>query len=244
MGILFSQCIFGIFHSFEEKKWEEGPDFCIDINRKKVWIEAVACTHGEEDPVEPWPNLRPGQIYSDGGNIEEINRPRALRITSVVGTKLEQYKKYLKNGVVSKDDCLVIAVNGQAIQHKSEASMLFKYAIFGQGPDMLVRRAGKNTFQSGFYKPIETLIKYARGEEIEVPPHFMEMDEFADIGAVIYSGYSTGSSLWNSKQIGGDLLFAYHNNPSNPIPQDLFKFGRAVRKDPKTSAISELPQDQ
>src|SRR3989344_3270066 len=49
----------------KEKTWKNGPDFCVEmLDGKKVWIEAITCTLGTEDPVEPPPVLRPGEIYS------------------------------------------------------------------------------------------------------------------------------------------------------------------------------------
>lgn len=227
----------------KEKTWKEGPDFCIEINtNQKIWIEAIACTRGTEDAVEPRLQLKSGEIYSEGGNIEDINRPRALRITSAIGAKLEQYKNYLKKGIVSDQDYLVIAVNGQAVQHKSVPGMLFKYAIFGQGPDILVKVPGQEKMQGGFYKPISTIKKYTKDKQEEIPPHFMEMDEFAGISAVIYCGYSATSSRWNSKKVGDDFLFAYHCNPTNPIPDETFKFGRSIRKNLITGSISDVAQ--
>src|SRR3989344_1721861 len=88
----------------EEKTWETGPDFCIKTpTGKKIWVEAITCDLGTVDPVEPYPVMQSGQIYSFGGNIEDTHRPRALRITNAIGTKFEKFKKYLndsKSGVL------------------------------------------------------------------------------------------------------------------------------------------------
>jgi hypothetical protein len=48
------------------------------------------------DSVQPPPDLKPGIIYSYGGNIEDSYRPRALRIAHAIATKYEKFKKYLK----------------------------------------------------------------------------------------------------------------------------------------------------
>lgn len=229
----------------QEKNWETGPDFCIQTSTgQKMWIEAIACDLGIVDPVEPMPEMIPGVMYSFGGNVEDISRPRALRITSAIGTKFEKYKSYLdnpKNGI-SENDCLIIAVNGKAIQHHSEPRMLFKRAIFGQGPDVYVKVAGKEKLQGPLYKPTPTIMKKARNGEEEIPAHFMEMDEFAKISAVIYSGHSAYHSWLNGYNLGDDFLFAYHTNPANPIPEGLFKFGRGIRKNPVKGTIADRQQ--
>lgn len=229
----------------QEKNWETGPDFCIQTSTgQKIWIEAIACDLGSVDPVEPMPEMIPRAMYSFGGNIEDINRPRALRITSAIGTKLEKYKNYLsdpKSGI-SENDCLIIAINGEAIQHHSEPRMLFKRAIFGQGPDVYVKVAGKEKLQGPLYKPTPTIIKKVKNREEEIPAHFMEMDEFAKISAVIYSGHSAYQSWLNDYNLGDNFLFAYHTSPDNPIPNGLFKFGRGIQKNLHDGIITEKQQ--
>jgi len=229
----------------KEKSWEIGPDFCIETEGgKKIWIEAIACDLGKTDPVDPMPILTPGVLYSSGGNIEEINRPRALRITNAIATKFERYKDYLSNpkSGVLENDCLVIAVNGEAIQHESEARILFKCAVFGQGPDVLIRKPGSEKFQGGYYKPSLTIVKKAEGREEIIPANFMEIDEFSKISAVIYSGNSISNSWLNGYKPGDDFIFAYHSSANNPISDRLFKFGRSVRKNRENGTIEDKQQ--
>lgn len=229
----------------KEKDWEIGPDFCIKTEEGgKIWIEAIACDLGKTDPVKPMPIMKSGVLYSFGGNIEETDRPRALRITSAIGTKLEKYNGYLSNpkSGVSESDCLVIAVNGETIQHLSVPRMLFKRAVFGQGPDVLVKKAGSEKLQGGYYKPLPTIEKKVEDRVEKIPANFMEMEEFSKISVVIYSGNSISHSWLNGYEPGDDFLFAYHSNPHNPIPDGLFKFGRSVRKNRENGAIEDKQQ--
>lgn len=231
--------------NLEEKTWKTGPNFCIKtLSGKKIWIEAITCDLGKVDPVEPYPDMKPGKIYSFGGSIEDEHRPKALRITSAIGTKLEIFKKYLKNSKsgVAKDDCFLIAINGAAIQHFSDSNMLFKRSVFGQGPDVLVRVPGQEKLKGGFYKPTPTIKKKRNNSEEEIPATFMEMDDFSIISAVLYCGHAVSHSWMNGFNIGDDFLFAYHSNPDNPIPENLFKFGHGIRKDLKTGSISDQEQ--
>ena len=229
----------------EEKTWETGPDFCIKTQtEKKIWIEAITCDLGTVDPVEPHPIMKSGQIYSFGGNIEDTHRPRALRITNAIGTKFEKFKKYLddrKSGV-SKNDCLLIAINGGAIQHFADPSMLFKRSVFGQGPDVLVKIPGQEKLKGGFYKPTLTIIKKKDISEEEIPANFMEMGEFSKISAILYCGHGVSYSWMNGINVGDDFLFAYHSSPENPIPENTFKFGHGIRKDSATGSIEDKEQ--
>lgn len=232
----------------EEKTWKYGPDFCIKLlNGNKLWIEAIICDLGDVDPVEPYPIMEPGIMYSFGGNIEDTQRPRALRITNAIGTKFEKFKGYLadsKNSGVSSGDCLLIAVNGNAIQHHTRADMLFKRSVFGQGPDVFVKVEGKERLQGPFYKPVPTITKKVGSQELSIPANFMEMDEFSNISGVLYCGNTAQHSWNNDYKVGDDFLFAYHVNPNNPIPSDFFRFGRGIRKDVASSTISDTDQSQ
>lgn len=229
----------------EQKTWKTGPDFCIKTSTgKKIWVEAIICDRGDVDPVEPYPEMKSGQIYSFGGNIEDTHRPRALRITNAIGTKFEKFKKYLsdsKSGV-GKDDCLLVAINGGAIQHFADPSMLFKRSVFGQGPDVLVRIPGQEKLKGGFYKPTLTIIKKKEVSEEEIPANFMEMDEFSKISAVLYCGHGVSFSWMNGFNVGDDFLFAYHSNPENPIPENTFRFGHGIRKNSATGSIEDKEQ--
>ncbi len=229
-----------------EKTWDYGPDFCIEVeNGKRIWIEAIICDLGIVDPVESQPDMKPGVIYSFGGNIEDTHRPRALRITSAIGTKFEKFKKYLedaKNSGVEERDCLLIAVNGGAIQHHAEPGMLFKRSVFGQGPDVLVKVPGEEKLKGGFYKPVPLIPKNTGTKEYSVPATFMETDEFSRISGVLYCGHSVSYSWLNGLQVGDNFLFAYHSNPINPIPDGTFKFGRGIRKNPQLGTISDQEQ--
>src|SRR3989344_834043 len=230
----------------QEKTWEYGPDFCINLpGGKRLWVEAITCDLGTVDPVEPYPDMKPGIIYSFGGNIEDTHRPRSLRITSAIDTKLKKFDKYLgdsqKSGV-RNNDCLIIAINGSVIQHHDEPSMLFKYSVFGQGPDVLVRVPGKEKLRGGFYKPVATITKKSGDKEHSIPTNFMEMEGFSKISAVLYCGHTISYSWLNGFQVGDDFLFAYHTSPQNPIPEGTFRFGRGITKDPKAGTIVDREQ--
>ncbi len=223
-----------------------GPDFClISPDGKKIWIEAVSCDLGSTDRVDPMPDMVPGVLYDFSGNIEDINRPRVLRITNAISSKLKVFNGYLNNGEsgVGPDDCLIVAVGGVAIQHHSEPRMLFKRAVFGQGPDTYVRVAGEEKLKGPFYKPSPTVIKHTSdGRQEEISATFLELPSLSRISAVIYCGHKAYDCPLDDHNIGDCFLFGYHTNPINPIPENFFKFGKAIRKNPVNATITEKQQ--
>lgn len=231
--------------ALQEKTWNTGLDFCIQTSEdKKIWIEAISCTLGEVDPVPPKPELIEGEIYTGGGNIEDLNRPRVLRILNAISTKYEKYKRYLedvKSGV-SKNDCFIIAVSGANIEFASYPDMLLKRAVFGVGPDVYYKDSKTDKLVGPFYKPTPNITKKAKSGDEIMPANFMEMDEFSNIGAVLYCGHHAYDCVPNGHKIGDDFLFAYHSNAKNPIPDGLFKFGRSIRKNLQDNTVTNTQQ--
>jgi len=70
----------------------------------------------------------------------------------------------------------------------------------------------------------------------------MEMDEFSKISSVLYCGHPASHSWNNGHVVGGDFLFAYHANLDDPIADDLFKFGRGIRKNVEKNIIIDTNQ--
>ncbi|HSR89264.1 MAG TPA: hypothetical protein VLK22_02575 [Candidatus Udaeobacter sp.] len=228
--------------ALQEKTWDMGPDFCVVTNDgKKIWIEAVSCTSGVIDPVPPKPNLTEGEVYIGGGSIEDLNRPRVLRILNAIGTKYEKFKKYVvdsKSGV-SENDCLIIAVSGANIEFASRSDVLLKRAVFGVGPDVYRKDLTTGELIGPFYTPTPDIIKKAKSGDETMPTSFMEMDDFSNISAVIYCGHHAYNCERNGHKIGEDFLFAYHMNAKNPILDGLFKFGRGIRKSLDSTIIDK-----
>jgi len=223
-----------------KKDWSHGPDFCTDHwSGERIWIEAIACEWGD---VQPPPDLRiEGEaIIRD---TEATREPSVGRITGAIHTKLLKINGYFAdpNSGVSKNDCLVVAVNGAAIQNYSDSGSLFQRAVLGRGPEVLTF-SSKGKVDGQFYTIKPSHLKRSDKGDQPLPSTFMEMDELSEIGLVIYCGRTAYNSMSNGFAVGDDFLFAYHSKADNPIPLTLFKFGTAFRKDPATGQIAQYKQ--
>ena len=227
--------------NLKEKTWNTGPDFCIQTPEgRNIWIEAICCTSGEVDPVPPKPDLTEGKVYIGGGGIEDLNRPRVLRILNAVGTKYEKFKRYVADGKsgVSENDCLIIAISGANIEFASDSEVLLKRAVFGVGLDTYYKDPKTNKLVGPFYKPSPNIIKKAKIGDKIMPANFMEMEGFSNINAVLYCGHHAYNCERNGHKVGDDFLFAYHVNPTNSLPVNLFNFGLEIRKNPTDASIT------
>lgn len=73
-----------------EKKSSKGPDFLIKHKNLNIWIEVIA------------PKLTTAEPNEDD---------LILKISSAIYDKKKIYDGYLKKGIVSQDDCKIIAIN-------------------------------------------------------------------------------------------------------------------------------------
>jgi hypothetical protein len=89
-----------------------GPDILVAHEDRRIWIEAICGTGGE--PGRPdsiaQPQYVPGSAVVTSAGYEEWDKI-ALRIRNSIEKKRAAYAEYLRLGIVTEDDLLVIAAN-------------------------------------------------------------------------------------------------------------------------------------
>lgn len=217
-----------------------GPDFCIELpGGTKMWVECIVCERGDMDPVEPEPVLVPGKMHLYGGNIEDIHRPRALRLTSAFFSKAgKKYDSYKKSGIVSREDAFVVAISGDKVGHYTRPAMLLQRSFFGRGCDVLSKSGGKMV--GPMYKREDWILR-ANGEKI--PAVAMEMTEFSHVSALLYSDdLSLG---FDDNQRGAarcDAYVLHHLNPNVAVPREIFRFATNFFKDKSGTIETKVPR--
>lgn len=90
-----------------------GPDVGIVVEGQRIWFEAVAPKPGDATS----PDRVPGLVFGQMNWVP--NEQMILRYLNVIQTKLtDQYPRWLRAGVTSESDALVIAVNPRALGHE------------------------------------------------------------------------------------------------------------------------------
>lgn len=82
---------------------DKGPDVLLTFGSSRVWIEAVAPTPGMTSDAVPLPVI-------DGVQTLPM-RECLLRLSQVVKAKRIAFDRYIQQGIVSKEDCRIIAVS-------------------------------------------------------------------------------------------------------------------------------------
>ena len=89
------------------KKSAKGPDFSIKHKNLNIWIEVIAPKRGSYKTLSPVESLDSPELTTSELNENEL----ILKISSAIYDKKKIYDKYIKEGIVSQDDCKIIAIN-------------------------------------------------------------------------------------------------------------------------------------
>lgn len=193
---------------------QHGPDFCINYQDRKIWIEAIVPSPEgiSADWLEP---ARKGEIKVK----TKPDQQRVLRCTSAIDAKQKKFAEYRAQGIVGASDCAVIAINicrlsdwdvdGNGISQLP----LAMEAVFPIGPlGVPITREGKPDGPAQHMPRLA--LKKVNGREIQTA-NFLD-PRFANVSAVVQ-----GHQKDMFKR--GLVLSTVHNPlTSNPLPTSLF----------------------
>jgi len=114
-----------------------GPDILLKLNGRRMWIEAVCATRGEESKMDSVPKLQMNSV--DRVPMDQC----VLRVTQSLKDKSEKYKDYLRDKTVCPEDLLVIAINVRSLNAGPHVHDVFNKAVYGLGD--LVARIGRDS---------------------------------------------------------------------------------------------------
>ena len=168
---------------YEPTSADHGPDFVVEKDGKRVFIEAICPGPGDEDNPNSVPSIVYGALIAPAVPEAQI----ILRICNALDEKKRKYAHYLRQGIVSESDICIIAVNssklGRAFGSWPPAIMR---ATHGLGSPYVIFGRGEGVVDEGF-KSCKSITK-VNGEEIDTS--FLLSEDNSLISAVLYSGCS------------------------------------------------------
>ncbi|HEV2137014.1 MAG TPA: hypothetical protein VGR47_22540 [Terracidiphilus sp.] len=186
-----------------------GPDILLEHDDRRIWVEAVVATNGTpgrpDSVVEPNPD--------DSGKIPE--EKLVLRYANAISEKYRKYLRYLRAGIIHKNDAFVIAVNGAALSYKwtqvENDVPRFLKAVYPLGVYQLLldRRTGKIIGQQN--EPRFNIVK-ASGANVGT----MSFLERRSRGITAILG-SSADVMWHSLALGFDFELAHNPQSRAPI---------------------------
>lgn len=199
-----------------------GPDFKIPYKDRSIWIEAIAVEKGDgQDKV---PNIE----YDKAMDVPE--KEMLLRLTAGLKEKYRKYLSYLKDGLVSKNDPFVIAIDRSPLEHPDAQIPLILKCLFAIGHQVLFLKKEKPQPKTeGSTWSAREKVNKISGSEVEM---LMFRDSsFEGISAVIYCSQDILNSPRDPSQMGNNLVVVHNPFAKNPLPDNFFKFGDTWKQD-------------
>ena len=130
-----------------------GPDILLNLDSRRVWIEAVCATPGEEGKADsvPMPQMKTWtRVPMD---------PCVLRVAQSLKAKSEKYEDYLRNKTVSREDLLVVAINIFLLREYPHFDDVMKKALYGMGDRVLLINRDTRHVANTYREEIESIEK-------------------------------------------------------------------------------------
>ena len=194
---------------------DKGPDIQINHGAKIIWIEAIVPKSGDPSKPDSVPPLRMNvaQKVPD----EQI----ILRYRSAIHDKyFDKYCKYLTDGIISRDDCYVIALNGCRNRHGDyEPPRIVRSVLPFGWPVVTVDTASHKVVNRGYQ--YRSYLRKASGKKVDTD--IFVKSEYKHISAVLFSNVN----VLNRTPIPGDDFIVVRNPLAlKPLPDNFPKLGR------------------
>ncbi len=225
-----------IRNSFDERFWEmylvctlldkgfslscpkPGPDVLIELDNKRVWIEAIAPSPGAEASPDRVPGYDYGSFVAQKVPSEKI----ILRLRSAIEEKyINKYQQYYQKKIVAENDVFVIAINGCQLPHANADHYPphIVRSVFPIGNEqLLIDKKSMKITDSGF--EYRDNVKKNSGAVISTSVFFD--DRYSKLSGIIYTRVDAGNP---TPMMGQDFVFIHNPIATNPLPKGFFKFG-------------------
>lgn len=157
---------------------DHGPDILIEVNGRKIWIEAVAPRPGVTGDAVPEPTLN--------GCQDLPMRESLLRLTGAVKEKRRKIEGYIQEGIVSERDTNIIAVSSCCLNQFGTLldfpQPVILRVLAGAG-DLVISTNGTNQSCSEF---VDTTQRNS-GSAVEL--NLFYQDGYEIVSGILYSPY-------------------------------------------------------
>lgn len=199
----------------QKKIKEKGPDICLSIENRNLWIEAVAPTSGTGDNAIP--DIKAGDVP-----VDKI----LLRLRGAIKEKYNQYKGYRNRGIIKPDDYYVIAVNGGRITYgllDENIPYIVKCVLPFGHPVLDIDTTDKTSLKIvGSYHEYRDTIATHKGSPVHT--NIFENKEYSKISAILYSWMNV---VDRPTPIGVEIQYVHNPlaDKENKLPLGIFPFG-------------------
>ncbi len=217
----------------KQKRAKEGPDIKIDHVLTTIWVEAVTPTSGDPSSPDSVPNMRMNVAQ------EVPDRQITLRYCSVIKDKyFDKYCKYIADGIIGKDDCYIIALNGCRIPHRCvdyEPPRIVRSVLpFGWPVVTIDTTSHKVVQRSHQYR-----VSLSKESGSEVDTNIFVRPEYKHISAVMFSNVDVANP---TSVMGEDFIIVRNPLAPKQLPDQFPKVGREYKAELSQRKITLLPR--
>jgi hypothetical protein len=192
-----------------------GPDILVQWGSKRLWVEATTTESGTGPDAVP-------ELPNDGDMHLIEHDPRMLRYSAAIRAKQEQWRDFVRRGLVAPDDPYVIAVNGSRLSTAGFDSGPIPdivRTVFGLGEPQYPWLPDAQTFGPPRFPRRGVLSKRSGAS---VPIEFFASRGYECISGVFFSA----TAPWDAISLtGNDVLFVHNHNARTPLERETFRFG-------------------
>jgi hypothetical protein len=201
------------FEGYEPKSTDYGPDFVVEKDGKRIFVEAICPGSGDERNPNSVPPIVYGAPIAQEVPVAQI----VLRIRSALEEKKRKYTQYLEEGIVSASDVCIIAVSSSKLSQRANLwPPAIMRATHGLGNRYVVFGQGEGVVGEGI-ESCESIPK-VNGKEIDT--RFFLSEDNSLISAVLYSDCSFFSLVFD---LFDESIIIHNPKARVPLPQGFFK---------------------
>jgi hypothetical protein len=212
------------------KLTDKGPEFFIEIDGRRVWVEAIAPGGGQgPDKVPEFPLREVFKVPT-----EQV----LLRYTNALAEKHAKYRRDVEKGIIRPDDGYILAINCREIPHARFGGVI-PYVVqaflpFGNAAVAFDDRTGK--IVDKYFERRESISKL---NTVKIPTTAFLDPAYAGISAIVHSAVDVA----NSPVVLGEDFFVLHNPlASCPIATGSFsRWCQYVFEDNRIRTIEPSP---
>ena len=195
-----------------------GPDVLLDVDGRRVWVEAVCASSGKADLPDSVPKRQFGQV------VREPTDQYVLRIRNSLEEKQKKYLHYFESGIVCRGDMVVVAINVYAVDGPGPyIDDHIKRSLYGVGDATLQFDRRSRSIVGVGHKTV-LKVKKSSGASVGVQP-FTD-GSMAHVSAVLASH---ASALNLPDQLGGDFVLYPNLSAEKAWPHGILRLGSEWR---------------
>ena len=142
-----------------------GPDILLNLDGRRVWVEAVCATPGEEGKADSVP--KPEMNVWAPVPMDQC----VLRAAQSLKAKSDKFGDYLQNDTVSPEDLFVVAINIFLLREYPHFDDVMKKALYGMGDRVVLINRDSRQVVDMQREEIES-VKKQSGALVGVQPFF------------------------------------------------------------------------